>query len=155
MTRLPCLRYKITDSTLYRTGLDYMPFYKKHPMVGRAYGDFHITKQWAGASTRFLDITQDRGSAALSLELREFRPPHEPDALDLKGRSMYYIPWAIANPDDAVKAVNEFADQSVGSYLDALLDDTNSFVWDVFHAAFRVSIFPTPVSSVAWILGRT
>ncbi|KAL9110183.1 MAG: hypothetical protein Q9227_005243 [Pyrenula ochraceoflavens] len=143
MTRLPCLRYKVTDSTLYRTGLDYMLFYRKHPMVGPEYGDFHIEKQWICDSTRFLDITQDRSPAVLTLELREFEPPEERD-LDLKGRSMYYNPWAIADPEKAVAAVNDFADQSVAAYLEALLDDTNSFVWDVFHAALRLSLFPEP-----------
>jgi hypothetical protein len=146
MTRLPCLRYKITDGILFRTGLDYMPFYKRHPMIGPTYGDFHITKDWVGATIRLLDITQDRGPVPLTLEVREFSPPSEGNALDLKGRSMYYIPWAIADAENAVRAVNAYADANVELYLNALLDDSNHLVWDVFHAALRLSVFPTPVS---------
>ncbi|KAH6673450.1 hypothetical protein B0J14DRAFT_480841 [Halenospora varia] len=144
MTRLPCLRYKVTDSILFRTGLDYMPFYKRHPMNGPTYGDFHINKEWVSATTRLLDITQDRGPVPLTLEVREFKPPSEENALDLKGRSMYYIPWAIVDAESAVRAVNAYADANVESYLDALLDDSNHLVWDVFHAAIRLSVFPTP-----------
>ena len=59
---------------------------------------------------------------------------------------MYCIPWAIADPDAAVETINAYIDQSVGSYLDAMLDDTDSLVWDVFHVAFRLSVFPMPVS---------
>lgn len=146
ITRLPCLRYKITDSVLFRTGLDYMPFYKTHPMIGPTYGDFHIAKDWVGARTRFLDVTQDRSPIVLRLEVREFHPPYEENSLDLKGQSMYCIPWAIADPDVAVETINAYIDQSVGSYLDAMLDDTDSLVWDVFHVAFRLSVFPMPVS---------
>ncbi|KAF1994401.1 Clavaminate synthase-like protein [Amniculicola lignicola CBS 123094] len=143
MSRLPCLRYKVTESVLHRTGLDYMAFYKAHPMVGPKFGDFYMAKDWTNAPTRFLDITQDRGTI-LQLEVREFRPPVEPGALDLKGRSMYAIPWAIADADVAVESINEFLDASVGPYLDHLLDDSNHLVWDVFHSALRLSLFPFP-----------
>jgi hypothetical protein len=147
ITRLPCLRYKITDSVLFRTGLDYMPFYKRHLMIGPTYGDFHIAKDWVGAKTRFLDVTQDRSPIVLRLEVREFHPLYEENPLDLKGRSMYCIPWAIADPDVAVETINAYIDHSVGSYLDAMLDDTDGLVWNVFHVAFRLSVFPMPVSN--------
>jgi hypothetical protein len=123
-----------------------MPFYKRHPMVGRFYGDFHIAKEWIGSTTRFFDITQDRGTAPLTLEVREFRPPNEENALDLKGRSMYYIPWALADAEGAVKAVDTFVDANVESYLDVLLDSSNRLVYDVFQSARRLSKYPTPVS---------
>jgi hypothetical protein len=145
MTRLPCLRYKITDSTLFRTGLDYIPFYRRHPMVGPMYGDFHIAKQWVGPTTRILEITQDSGESALKVEVREFYPPADENALDLKGRSMYFIPWAISDPEKAVETINAYIDESIGSYIDATIDDTDGLVMDVFHAAYRLSIFPTPV----------
>jgi hypothetical protein len=115
-------------------------------MCGPTYGDFHIAKEWASTTTRFLDITQDRGSVPLTLEVREFKPPSEENALDLKGRSMYYIPWALTDAESATRAINAYADANIGPYLDALLDDSNHLVWDVFHAALRLSVFPTPVS---------
>jgi hypothetical protein len=59
---------------------------------------------------------------------------------------MYYIPWAIADAENAVRAVNAYADANVELYLNALLDESNHLVCDVFHAALRLSVFPTPVS---------
>ncbi len=133
---------------LYRTDLNAFTFYQTHPLVGANYGDFHIPKTWVGATTKLLDITQDRG-AFCRLEAREFLPPVEEGALDIKGRPMYHIPWAIENPEAAVKAFNKYIDESLGAYLDEILDDTDHLVWDVFHSAMRLSVFPSPVSGRA------
>ncbi|KAB5551077.1 hypothetical protein GE09DRAFT_965280 [Coniochaeta sp. 2T2.1] len=143
LSRLPCLRYKLSDSILFRTGLDYMTFYKSHPMTGPRYGDFHIEKTWIDGPGRYLCLSQDRGSF-LRIELRQFVPPNDPTALDLKGRSMYAANWAIADPDAVTEALNEFINNSLGYYLDSILDDTDGLVWDVFHAAIRSSVFPQP-----------
>jgi hypothetical protein len=122
-----------------------MPFYKAHPMTGPKHGDFHIEKQWVAGTARTLCLSQDRGSF-FRIELKQFVPPRDPTALDLKGRSMYEVNWAIADPTAATDALNEFIDNSLGSYLDSILDGTDSLVWDIFHAAIRSSVFPQPVS---------
>jgi len=145
LSRLPCLRYKLSDSILFRTGLNYMEFYKAHPMFGPKYGDFHMEKQWIPGSGKFLCLSQDRGTF-LRIELKQFVPPHDPTALDLKGRPMYAVNWAIPDPDAATEALNEFIDASLGCYLDAVLDGMDTLVMDVFHAAIRSSVFPHPVS---------
>jgi hypothetical protein len=153
LSRLPCLRYKLSDSTLFRTGLDYMAFYKSHPMIGPHYGDFHVEKQWISGPGRVLCLSQDRGSL-LRIELKQFVPPHDPTALDLKGRSMYAVNWAIADPDAVTEALNDFIDESLGCYLESILDGMDGLVWDIFHAAIRSSVFPQPVSifngTVVW-----
>ena len=122
-----------------------MPFYKSHPMTGPRYGDFHMEKTWIDGPVRYLCLSQDRGSF-LRIELKQFVPPNDPTALDLKGRSMYAVNWAIADPDAVTEALNEFIDNSVGYYLESILDGTDGLVWDVFHAAIRSSVFPQPVS---------
>jgi hypothetical protein len=121
-----------------------MPFYKAHPMTGPHYGDFHIEKHWINGSGRVLCLSQDRGSF-LRIELKQFVPPHDPTALDLKGRSMYDVNWAIADPDAVTEALNEFIDDSLGCYLESILDGMDGLVWDIFHAAIRASVFPQPV----------
>jgi hypothetical protein len=135
----------MTDSTLFRTAFDFVPFYKAHPLVGKAYGDFHIEKEWTGARPRILNLGQD-WSDPLQLKLDEFVPPADPSSVDVKGRSMYAVPWAIANPDAAVVALNSYIDKTIGRYMDLFLDDSNAFEWDIFHAAYRASVFPVPVS---------
>ncbi|KAM7183652.1 hypothetical protein V8F33_013449 [Rhypophila sp. PSN 637] len=142
MSRLPCLRYMVTDSTLFRTGLDYMPFYKAHPMAGPEYGDFHLDRFWTGSPPKTLCLGQ-LGAMSFKVELQEFVPPVSSE-VDLKGRPMYAVPWAIADPDAVVESINNYIDRGVTAYLYGHLDDTDPLVWDIFQAAYRASVFPTP-----------
>ncbi|KAH8745608.1 hypothetical protein BGZ57DRAFT_778314 [Hyaloscypha finlandica] len=135
---LGCLRYKITDSVLFRTSFGPYTFYKNHPVVGPDYGDFSLqkTRSWVGEEVHVLETTQDMGSVC-RLEVRQFEPPEEIDAVDVKGRSMYYIPWAIADEDRATLAVNNFLDECMVPYLSSLLDEGDELVWEVFTSAIR------------------
>ncbi|KAL2197003.1 hypothetical protein P885DRAFT_68900 [Corynascus similis CBS 632.67] len=143
MSRLPCLRYMVTDSTLFRTGLDYMPFYRTHPMVGPRYGDFHLERQWTDSPPKILCLGQV-GAMHLKIELREFVPPADSNDVDLKGRPMYAVPWAIADPDAVVEAIKEYIERAITAYMAAYLDDTDPLVWNIFQAAYRASVFPVP-----------
>lgn len=143
MSRLPCLRYMVTDSTLFRTSLDYMAFYKSHPMIGPHHGDFHLDRQWTSSPSKILCLGQ-LGAMHLKVELREFVPPANTTDVDLKGRPMYAVPWAIVDPDAAVRSVNEYIDSGMHDYLYEHLDDTDRLRWNIFQAAHRASIFPTP-----------
>ncbi|KAK4155269.1 hypothetical protein C8A00DRAFT_13670 [Chaetomidium leptoderma] len=143
MSRLPCLRYMVTDSTLFRTGLAYMPFYRTHPMDGPHYGDFHLERQWTNTPSKFLCLGQV-GSMHIKVELREFAPPANTRDLDLKGRPMYAVPWAVTDPDAVVEAITEYIDRAITQYMADYLDDTDPIVWDIFQAAYRASVFPLP-----------
>lgn len=149
MSRLPCLRYMVTDSTLFRTSLDYMPFYKAHPMIGPQHGDFHLERRWTGSAFKVLCLGQLQVPLHFKVELRQFVPPANND-LDLKGRPMYAVPWAVADADAVVIAINNYIDRGVTQYLYEYLDDTNGLVWDIFQQAYRASVFPIPVSWPAW-----
>jgi hypothetical protein len=94
-----------------------------------------------GDQIHVLEITQDMGSVC-RLEVRQFDPPVEIDAVDLKGRSMYSVPWAIADGDRATIAINKFLDECKVLYLNSLLDDSDELVWDVFHSAIRIAYMP-------------
>lgn len=135
----------VTDSTLFRTGLDYMPFYKSHPMIGPHHGDFHLERRWTDTPTKILRLGQLQAPLSFQVELREFIPPASTD-VDLKGRPMYAVPWAVADPDAVVLAMNNYIDRGITHYMYEYLDDTNSLVWDIFQQAYRASIFPVPVS---------
>ncbi|KAK4238377.1 hypothetical protein C8A03DRAFT_43887 [Achaetomium macrosporum] len=143
MSRLPCLRYMVTDSTLFRTGLDYMPFYRDHLMVGPHYGDFHLERQWLDVASKFLCLGQI-GTLHFKVELKRFVPPPHSRDLDLKGRPMYAVPWAIADPEAVVEAITEYIDRATRAYLAAYLDDTDALVWNIFEVAYRASVFPVP-----------
>ncbi|KAJ4286400.1 hypothetical protein N0V88_008023 [Collariella sp. IMI 366227] len=143
MSRLPCLRYMVTDSTLFRTGLNYMPFYRAHPMIGPQYGDFHLDRQWTDAPSKLLCLGQI-GTLHLKVELKEFLPPADTTDVDLKGRPMYAVPWAVADPEAVVEAMMEYIDRGMTRYMAAYLDDTDALVWNMFQAAYQASVFPLP-----------
>jgi len=81
----------------------------------------------------------------LKIELREFVPPADSNDVDLKGRPMYAVPWAIADPDAVVEAIKEYIERAITAYMAAYLDDTDPLVWNIFQAAYRASVFPVPV----------
>jgi hypothetical protein len=106
-------------------------------MVGLKYGDFHIQRNWTQSGTVILELAQD-SNAVLRLAVGEFVPsPEELTSHDTRGNKMYSIPWAIADPEQATKAVNHYLDRCIGNHLDAILDDSNHLVWDIFHGALR------------------
>jgi hypothetical protein len=115
-------------------------------MVGPTYGDFHIKRQWTQSETKILEFAQD-SNVILKLRVREFMPTAE-ELLsdDARGNKMFSIPWAIADPDEAMSAVNLYIDRCIEPYLYTILDDSDHLVWDVFGWAMRLSVFPVPVS---------
>jgi len=89
----------------------------------------------------------------LKVELHEFIPPANSADVDLKGRPMYAVPWAIADPEVVVEAINNYIDRSITQYMYAYLDDCDGLIWDIFQAAYRASVFPVPVSSARSVSG--
>ncbi|KAF4470693.1 Clavaminate synthase [Fusarium albosuccineum] len=113
-------------------------------MIGPKYGDFHIQRNWTQNDIRVLELAQD-SNAVLHLAVRKFAPsPEERRSDDTRGNKMYSIPWAIADPERATETVNCYLDHCIEEYLDAVLDDSNHLVWDIFHWAFKLSLFPQP-----------
>jgi len=146
MARLPCLRYKITESNLYRIAFQYFDFDRTHLIVGLTYGDFHIKRQWTQSKTKVLEFAQD-SNVIFKLRVWVFIfTAEELLSDDARGNKMYSIPWAIADPDEATKFVNLFNDHCNKSYLHTILDDSNHLV-KVFKWAKRLLVFSEqPVS---------
>jgi hypothetical protein len=84
----------------------------------------------------------------IKVELREFVPPAHTQDVDLKGRPMYAVPWAVADPDAVVEAITEYIDRAITQYMAEYLDDTDPLVWNIFQAAYRASVFPLPVCAI-------
>lgn len=115
-------------------------------MIGPKYGDFHVQRDWTPNPIIVLELAQD-SNAILRLAVREFVPSLEDlTSDDTRGNKMYSIPWAIADSEQATEAVNSYLDGCIGNYLDAILDDSNPLVWDIFHCALRLSLVSPPVS---------
>ena len=118
-------------------------------MVGKKYGDFYLQRQWVGGDSKVLYIKQDYG-LVLAIEVREFVPPDEYVTDDKGlyngvGRSVYEIPWAVADPDEELQKLNERIDSNLGQYLESILDFTDPLVWKVYQSALRIAQGPNPV----------
>lgn len=139
MFRLPCLRYKIVDSIIFRT-MSNLPHEGSFPMVGRDYGRFNIPKTWVDTEIRTLCITQDRGTI-LRLPLRRFEPPeddvHDDKGLGGKGRRLFAIPWAMTDAATGLKAINAFINESTIYYVDHIVPRDDGFLRVVFEVAHR------------------
>ncbi|KAF2630582.1 Clavaminate synthase-like protein, partial [Macroventuria anomochaeta] len=137
---LGCIRSRISDCQLFRTGVGFYTFYQKHPMIGSTYGDFHLqeSRMWVRGELHILEITQDMGPVC-RFEVRQFIPPVEPDAVDLKGRSMYHVPWAIADADKTTRAFNVFLDKNLVPYLRSVLNEDDELFGEVFRSAIRIA----------------
>jgi len=71
----------------------------------------------------------------LKLRVRGFIPPQgEYVLLDSRGRSIYAVPWALADPVDARASVNAYIDQSMDAYLDRYSQDFDAIARLVFGA---------------------
>ncbi len=106
-----------------------------------------------GQEIRSFGLSQGRDSTPLVLRVRQFEPPVEPDEaarddkeVGGKGRRYYIIPWAIANLNEAIRAIQTFIDNSLQAYLDAVIDDSSGMVSLVFAEARRLAYGPNPVS---------
>ncbi|KAK3325986.1 hypothetical protein B0H66DRAFT_529996 [Apodospora peruviana] len=146
--RFPCLRYRIIDVTLFRTGINYIPFYRAHPMTGPSYGDFHIEKHLTSTPRISLCLAQI-GSMHFRISLHEFVPPLDgpsgsPQHTDFKGEHIYSVPWCIVDPDVAFGAINDYIDTTTEFYLYTFVDDTDHLAWDIFQFAYKQSTFPVP-----------
>ena len=119
-------------------------------MVGKKYGDFHLENFWTISEPRILDITQDR-AAICRFEVREFITPIE-ITLGVKGRPIYAVPWAIVDAGSALESLNTYLDESIGSYHHTILDYSDPIIWNVFHVAFRLTLFPEPVIQPQWMI---
>lgn len=135
INRLPCLRRKIVDSSLFRT-TGHKPNLDPFALTGPSYGGFCVPKIWAAHSPiKTLSLTQGYGTV-LRLRVREFKPPQgDNEPLDSRGRSIYAVPWALADADDALSSVRTFLEESVDAYLDRYAHDFDEITRLVFSAA--------------------
>jgi len=76
----------------------------------------------------------------LNLRVREFIPPQGEDVLlDSRGRSIYAVPWALADAAGACSSVNAYIDQSMDAYLDRYSQDFDDITRLVFGAVRNYS----------------
>jgi hypothetical protein len=142
MSRLPCLRYKITDTSMYSKE-DHPHFYWTRRWTSMKVED--IT-DWESPETKTIEITPDKGGSIFRLKVREFIPV-EGDTLYRKwvskGVKKTYDcpPYAIEDMRQAGIDLQRTIDENVASIVESEIDDTDTLFWNTYSMAFRYSHF--------------
>lgn len=138
MVRLPCLRYKITDASLFRKQKFPNPFYSKR---WKSMEIQDIT-DWASESRKTVQFTHGFEGAKYTLELREFVPV-EGDSLeemwyDGEVPKRHFIPpYAIVDMEKAAKELERYVHTSIAPFTAGIVGYQDEFLWRTYRVAFR------------------
>ncbi|KXX74792.1 hypothetical protein MMYC01_207707 [Madurella mycetomatis] len=140
MCKLPCLRWIITDSSLYREqSKPYQMFSKRWQTM-----DLVDIKDWASTETRKIRLSQIYLDAPYEVEVREFVPV-EGDMLEEKWTSngvvkTHQIPrYALANMKESAVVLQAFIQQSIGAYISGTVGESDELIWQTYLFAFKHS----------------
>lgn len=138
---MPCLRYWISDASLYRE--------QKAPWSQWTlrWGSMDILdiEDWASATTITASVTNGVENASYQLELRQFLPKHGDMTYqtwtDHLGAPKYYpIPlYAIANMRSAATELRRYVNSNIANYLTGFVGRSDPLFWSTFYWAFRWS----------------
>ncbi|KAL8381019.1 hypothetical protein RB595_005355 [Gaeumannomyces hyphopodioides] len=138
MCKLPCLRWIITDSSLYREqDRPYQMFSRRWQSM-----DLVDIDTWASPQTRTILVSQIFLNAPYPVEVREFVPV-EGDMLEemwTSGDSVvkrHAIPrYAICDMGKTATALEAFIDKSIGIYIYGAIFKLDMLLWTTYMFAF-------------------
>jgi hypothetical protein len=139
MSRLPCLRTKVTNAiSLYRE--------QKAPNTvwTKRWKDFTIQNitEWASTRVRKIRLTQGIENTSYELEVREF-VPMEGDLMEkfwtVNGvrKAVKVPPYAIIDLEKAAKARLQFVNDNVGIYVTRGIDTSKALLRNTYERAIR------------------
>jgi hypothetical protein len=143
-SRLPCLRYKLTEVRLFVESMA-----PGHVWSTR-WQDLQLKdiNVWASSEIRTIELTQDYVTTPLTLKVRRF-VPLESDMLDRRWahgsikKSVTLPPYAFANMREALEIYKRFINQEGTRHLHSILDPNDRLVWATYSAAVKASNSPT------------
>jgi hypothetical protein len=109
---------------------------------------------WRSPDVKTILVTQDRGSGAIRLDVKEFVPVEgdqlHKDWMDNGVRRIWKIPpYAIADIRAATKEIRNFVDRNAATYIEDDLDEFDKLFWDTYAMAFRhTSLAPVRLLSL-------
>lgn len=138
MCKLPCLRWIITDSSLYREqSKPYQMFSKRWQTM-----DLVDIEDWASTETRKIRLSQINLDAPYEVEVRKFVPV-EGDMVEEKWISngvvkAHRIPcYALADMKESAVVLQAFIQQSIGAYITGTVGQSDELIWQTYVFAFR------------------
>ncbi|KAI0602176.1 hypothetical protein F4775DRAFT_588403 [Biscogniauxia sp. FL1348] len=138
MCKLPCLRWIITDSSLYRE--QHMPY----QLFSRRWQSMDLIDitNWASSEVKTILISQIFLDAPYEVEVREFVPV-EGDMVDAVWRSGSVVKrqraplYALSDMEKTAKMLEQFIDANVATYINAVTERLHPLFWQTYKFAFR------------------
>ncbi|KAH7361068.1 hypothetical protein BKA65DRAFT_547760 [Rhexocercosporidium sp. MPI-PUGE-AT-0058] len=140
VVNLPCLRYKIPDTRLFREG--YVPdliWSRRWDVM-----EMNDVSTWADSETRCINITQDYSPNPVTLRVRKFIPV-EGDSLVRKWKhegmpkSVTLPPYAIESLKEAERAYRDYISREGTKFFMSTLDKEDPLIFDTYSMAINAS----------------
>ena len=132
--RLPCLRLRIQDSILFRTGST-LPRLKRFPLVGPGAGELRMVTDWDFSKTRTVRVTQKLGPT-LELNLSPFAFPVD---VEENEREMFAQLWGIQDLDATAESATSYINETISCYCVHHLGNTSDVTRGIFVMAGKVA----------------
>ncbi|SPQ27182.1 dc7b8959-bb24-4bdd-88c8-e08b8e00ba17 [Thermothielavioides terrestris] len=136
--KLPCLRWIITDSSLYREqSKPYQLFSTRWQSM-----DLVDIDTWASSEVRRIRLSQIYLDAPYEVEVREFVPV-EGDMLEEKWTSngvtrSHRIPrYALADMEKSAAVLQAFIQDNIARYICGTVGQSDELIWQTYFFAFR------------------
>ncbi|KAK7941111.1 uncharacterized protein PG986_013498 [Apiospora aurea] len=141
VSRLPCLRYKITDVRLFKPGQ-----IKGHEWTRRwQEGVADDISNWASFETRNVGVTEGYTHQPVVLRVRQF-VPQEGDSLERTWvyngvrRSVKIPAFAIVNLEEARSAYEDHLTRSVKDFCRNVVSSKHKLIWGTYAAALKAAM---------------
>ncbi|KAL4787661.1 hypothetical protein BJX76DRAFT_345352 [Aspergillus varians] len=136
--KLPCLRWIITDVSLYREqDMPCQIFSKRWQSM-----DLIDITDWASSEIKTITLSQIHVDAPYNVQVREF-VPIEGDMLESTWVSGQYVRrhkmphYALADMESAAKVLKWLTSRYVGQYMVKTVGTLDQLIWDTYFFAFR------------------
>lgn len=142
---LPCMRYKLTECTLYRTGkAPGMEFTFRWPVM-----KLRDISDWAAPEIRTIKVMSDVCSIPLELSVRKFVPIPQDRLMKswVDGKITKYketTPYAIVNMSVAAKDMHEYINNHVFKAMEYWLNGKDAWVQETFNFARKYMTYAPP-----------
>ncbi|KAK8049734.1 hypothetical protein PG994_011464 [Apiospora phragmitis] len=141
VSRLPCLRYKITDVRLFKPGQ-----IKGHEWTRRwQEGVADDISNWASFETRNVGVTEGYTHQPVVLRVRQF-VPQEGDSLERTWvyngvrRSVRIPAFAIVNLEEARSAYEDHLTRGVKDFCRNVVSSKHKLIWGTYAAALKAAM---------------
>jgi hypothetical protein len=147
-SKLPCLRYKITDVKLFKPGqVPGMEWTRRW-----SNNKLDDISTWSSKEVKMIQVTEGYSSKPLTLQVREF-VPLEGDMLQRHWvangvkKSATLPPYAIADLAVAEKAYREYIRESAAEFFKCVLNCKDKLIWATYNAAIEAVNNPETVGT--------